>query len=790
MKFLCGLAAILAANVEPLEFKNPFAEMLARATARNETDIDIFILSEAFSFDELKEMLRNSSLDEASDKRRIQPLANEQSVLSDQDRLKLLYDFSEQYSKTVSELKYDSSAAPEWLSENLVNVLGARASELEGKVIGQMVPKIELITSHDAEMIKLVYKMRHELFPSHVVTMKSEKFINLLLYYEKANFNENQLANIFMKSYAKGSKHLRIKCDMVFAINLYYLLAKEKLIVEFKELLYGVPKKFVSAFGCHKQNAFADTFDSDLAPLKRLKFIKSLFRVVEVNYSVQLKTYSLNFTRVLRNMQYALYGRDGDVDIIIHTGNRCPASLNFIDMINEENQIVKKIIRLCAKVPYKRKARLDAIYCAFLCLFPQILEFSLVNNPYSRYNSHYKDNCTYFDHLVYTLLINHRETLTTLYGFEVAGFNKLSGRAVSLLRQHKFEKLGLRGIFSKADKSYLFQILNETPSTAGTTSEEIREILKLEEDSFSIPVDEFNNLRNSVTTFIGTEETVKLVLDNHFIPNIERANAFFYLKNNNYDLYSSEERVLKKLEELKKSSDNKAPLHLSRLTVIPQNFPNEWQYSTTRKQKGKEGALFLHETSGLTNSNAYTVSRLVVHTHVNHTRDAKAMESIHLLAVADDTLEITVTKDDVENIDRFSKYLASLHFKGKKIELCLDIECFMHLHEGSRKIKRDVLDMIIAIYQDHIQPFNGKRLTAHFSSEKIPADFSTEDLEYLIFDHYVTKKNLMREEQSAELTMLRDKIAAAISWHYNIREMETTPHDIKCYIMSDALTLS
>ncbi|KAI5152112.1 hypothetical protein ENBRE01_2577, partial [Enteropsectra breve] len=809
MKLCYVLARLVAASFKPLEFSIPYAKELSSAAVCKGMDIDIFMASEVYSYEELKSKIivdgadRSDSPNQRDNNSPNHSLNQSESMsygdrlrLLDEasERLKLLYVFVDHYHLVLNEHSYRPFVHPTDHSETLG---GLMALDIVQSISNNDIPKIELDIKYDIKRMNLVYQMRHQLFFSYDEKMTPGDFLAIFKYYEEVDFEENSVTDIFIHDHLDRKMHMKIKCDIVFGLNLYHMLKKQKLLKDFKNILYDKPQRRLFCGPAFKHNAFASAFDSDF--FKRLGFIKQLFRVISVNYHSQDKTFTVDFIKVLKNMKYAEQF-DGMVALQTKTDDKSNLPIQFLHMINEENKIVKSINRLEVTVPEDIEDNLDVKICAVLNIFPHIKELCLINSSSSKYNRRFKDDSTHFDRLIYTLLLKNKETVSKLSGFEIVGYNKLNMRTVMLIKQNKFERLGLRGIFSNADPVYLFLILRRESNA--TFEEFLRSLESKEERDFSQDIGQYSNLSRSLKHLIGNEEIIRLATEHHLAKNIQIASAMLELCNRNYELYDDEQRVSETLEEFKKNNTNKVTLIT--LKVIPSNYLKGFVIPTKRKRNNSSPTVYFNEVQ--IDSYVHSVTKLIVCNSVFYTREIKAMEAIRSLAVAERTLEITVTKADTYSISTFLKNLAALEFTGKNLVINVSVFNFIDKDENGAfaNINDKMLEMIHRIHQEYIQIYDvqnneiqnndvqnneiqnndaqnhdvqnhqGKRLYVHFYSLS-PVLCSSLFLENQIYE-YILDKDLYLAEKSEESQRVGEGIVVELVWDCYTNQKSSVPH--------------
>ncbi|KAI5155236.1 hypothetical protein ENBRE01_3501, partial [Enteropsectra breve] len=124
------------------------------------------------------------------------------------------------------------------------------------KISGVPMPTMKLSKEYDLTMIMIIFEMRHKLFTTEHMKMTLAQCIEMLELYADLAFEPHATADIFVQDSKKQHAQVKLKCDLVFGLNLYHLLKRQELL-----------KKFLEA--------------DNSALYKRLYFIEPLFRIVK-----------------------------------------------------------------------------------------------------------------------------------------------------------------------------------------------------------------------------------------------------------------------------------------------------------------------------------------------------------------------------------------------------------------------------------------------------------------------------------------------------------------------------
>ncbi|KAI5152736.1 hypothetical protein ENBRE01_2966 [Enteropsectra breve] len=344
----------------------------------------------------------------------------------------------------------------------------------------------------------------------------------------------------------------------------------------------------------------------------------------------------------------------------------------FLECFNEKNMQLPNLTHLVVIVSKKPTKDQDATYCAVLKLLPQIKQFSLFNQYESSTIVSCIENMSVFDNLVYSLVLNNKEMLSKLTRFEVVGFNILCPRTIALLKQYKFEKLGLLGAISKTDPLYAYSIFKE--ETQDTIAEMHREMalkgLKYDE---TVPFNEYNNLRNSVISLTGTTNIITDAVHYRLIENLKYAKACVYRYNENCKFNKEEEIILKRYNEFKKDSKNirKIPIHLETMS-IDSSTDYLKKFTPAQREINKElsRTIPLYKALEKTGRPVLNVSKLIILNNKDDERNAGLMKAIGASVAYNSTIEITLTKNENwSGITAFLENLESLKINGKNLVL-------------------------------------------------------------------------------------------------------------------------
>ncbi|KAI5148143.1 hypothetical protein ENBRE01_0131 [Enteropsectra breve] len=749
MKICYALARCLAVSFETKKFFNPYAKNHLSTLHDEETEPDIFFLSEVFSLEMLRDKITIKSSPDSDkifdhfNKNPCKTSSHSMDSLGSSDSLiHLYYTFVESYNQALNKIPYALLEDPACFTGKLVHYLNKNSSELLWALSSLNEPLLTLNLEFDPCMMKRVFLMRHHLFHIDHTEVNPKMLVEMLSYYEKANFAKEHVADIFIRDSFNRDLHYKIKCDIVFGINVYFLLAKHKLLKDFKDVLFGVTEKSVNCYQIFKHSSCFSMYGLDSSVFKRLSFLKPLFRIVDVNVNPCSNLYVINFSGVLKNMSFVELP-DGKMTLQINPEGRYSTPIHFLHLFNEENHTAKNIARLEAIAPEEISSDLTSVICALIELLPQIKELSLINSAGSKHHHFLPDHSISFDKFLYNLLLNHKQTLEGLTGLEVLGFNKLSKDTTKLLKQHSFEKFGLRGILLGADPVYVFRVFEPEPLSNG--------------------LNEFNKLKRSVTHFVGINETVRLAAEYGLVPNMKDASIHLQEYNTKHPLCLEEQCVFAELEDFKQNNKNAVPLPLDTLEIIPESFPKNYTVPASRGSARKGSPVPVVESQNI--AFCHSPCRLVLLNSVSYARDLKSMEKISSFAASEDILEISLTTDDISDREYFLQNLAALNFTGKFLVLNMAADTFIipENTKGLYKIGEATLKTICRIYKEYI---NGKekRLKLRFNFRR-GCSINKAYLERLVLS-YILKTSSLPENCAEEKEAIGNKISIEIACKY------------------------
>ncbi|KAI5149951.1 hypothetical protein ENBRE01_1215 [Enteropsectra breve] len=703
MKICETLPQFLNENFWVLAPKNLVASKLAIGIGHENAETSIFSLSEVASSDMLWQKIttypENDIVTEAS------PNGKNVSSCQIESRCSL----AQHYLK-ASQLPYAFSQKLETVAQYIFNDLNAQFPELLAAIDDQCLPRVEISPFYNIELLKLIFQMRHHLFNDIGVKLCHKTLFEIFNLYEILIFDANTTTDVFLTYGPNKHAHLRVKCNIVFGLNLYHWLQKESQLNDFKDALFGKKQKASLAASEQKPNEFDSDCVRMLPDFTSLRFIKPLFSIVEIGTDKNAKTHSIKLNSGLSSLSYRHI--KGDSVCLFNSPVKSSKSLvSFLNLFNEGNGVFRKAIRYSAVLPTEIIEDLDAMISAVIQLFPEIESLLLVGTPKSQYNEVYNEvyngvtqnTFTYFDMLLDSLLSKSDEALRTLTEFLVHGYNVLALRTVLLLKQCSFDKFGIRGIFSSVDELYLYLLFRkETKETLAqlqkiyANEEELlgvenellgveNEILGVENDS---DAEKYNNLRNSVTHLVGTEKAIRLAAMYCFAENLKSASAYLQGYNNNYELYAHEKLVLDLLNTFRRNFNNvkQTPLSLQLLEVYPEHDHMEGFITKQRKMNRGIPIRNFNAEAAQNNISIYKVSELIVANSVGYPRTLEGMRAIGSLLSFSDSIEIYVTTADFDHSNDFLECLVALGLNKQTLILSLLHEQFTWKDSADSKV--------------------------------------------------------------------------------------------------------
>ncbi|KAI5149409.1 hypothetical protein ENBRE01_0881 [Enteropsectra breve] len=654
MKISDGIRLWLSGSFTPQKCTNLYSDKLTISLGDSTTNTEDFLLSEVF----LSELLKGK-ISVYFDDDMFQAQSRLDQTLSDSttnSNTQQQYELAELYMKALNEVPYKFSEDRTAFLAKVDDYLLKNYPEFMEEIEKGTMPKNLLILDYNPELVKLIFQMRHHLFFDTEVKLTPETVMELFIYYDYFIFDENTVTDIFLEYEEYTNAHLKIKCDVVFGINLYHLLEQQQLLEEFKCAIFGWPCA-ASRFINDKTVPDEDKFDfiGEYKFIERLSFISSLFRILSIGYPTP-SAYSLNFVEAFDSMRFVRM-KDDEIFLLTQTDNPNYSPIDFLNLFNDSNQILRNICRIEANVPMYRAKDYDGILCALVSFSPRCKQLYLKNREETEYNQTCRENkdMIHFDKLIYDILLNNKAVLNTLSRFVMHGFSCLTDDTVSLLRQYKFDEFGMKGIFSTADELYFYLLFKDQD----LNSLENKDVATGEIIDYS----EYNNLRNTVTHLIAMEDVVWLALKYSFIKNIHSATFYVRRYYNNYDLNTNEQLILEELKEFKRNSTDvqQKPLSLVNLKIIAYDEPKEYDIPPNlRIQNSLPPTMLLCMDSKRYKRYSYSVSNLVIHNFFKHKKCTKLVGVISILVKCRDTLEASYHKD-------YTVYLEA------SLSICLDM---------------------------------------------------------------------------------------------------------------------
>ncbi|KAI5149920.1 hypothetical protein ENBRE01_1200, partial [Enteropsectra breve] len=476
MKLLGALPDFLNGDFWVLEQNRPHASKLSVELSHENGNSCVISLEELFSTDMLKNKV---TFYREKDYYKREALISQYLLNGPKTnpfQLELRCQFAELYDEVCKTIPYEFNEKPEEFSQRINEFLNTENTNLIEEITDHEVPKIILTEDYDLELIKLIFQMRQHLFIETDVKLNPEKLYYMFNFYQLSIFDRNLTVDVFLKFENNMHAHLKMKCEIVFGINLYCLLQKEDLLDIFKEELFRDPKQVLSDREANRPNTFnflrtvavdllhLNTLiidleklynDEDYQPLcdvktdaeyaetlplyEHLSFLRQLFRIVEVGCNISNKTYRINFIGALNNLGYK-YIRGDQLCLTNQINTRTYNCASFLNFLNEENTIFRKIRRFDFFVTGQRVADLEEVIFAVLQLLPEIRALRVSTTARTEYNEVIFDDYTYYDMFIESLLSKNEQVLNNLNEFKMDGFNRLSLTTVLNLKQCKFEK--------------------------------------------------------------------------------------------------------------------------------------------------------------------------------------------------------------------------------------------------------------------------------------------------------------------------------------------------------------
>ncbi|KAI5152219.1 hypothetical protein ENBRE01_2661, partial [Enteropsectra breve] len=346
------------------------------------------------------------------------------------------------------------------------------------------------------------------------------------------------------------------------------------------------------------------------------------------------------------------------------------------------------------------------------------------------------------------------------------------------LKQCKFEKFGLRGIFSCVDELYLYLLFSEENIK---TLRELHNIYKIE-DTLNI-VDEsdavkYNNLRNSVTHLTCNEDIFRNALMYGFLENIQGASVYFHTYRNNHVLNSVEKLIANKLESYKKKCTNakQMPLPLRFLKIYPahtymRNFlTNLRAFSRElciRKevvgmQNDPESDHFSEIMENITC--VYEVSELVLADSSCSYTSPDFKPAIGWLVRLRDSFGISVAAEDMHKSVSFYQALENFGLTGKKIVLSFSNNPFNvpGKYEPLYHEWYGLMHIMWCIYYFYLRTSSSANLVIHFHSQNCDV-LNRDAIRKQVFDYIVKTWDGYRHHTTpCDRSVLHKKISIEI----------------------------
>ncbi|KAI5151407.1 hypothetical protein ENBRE01_2117, partial [Enteropsectra breve] len=601
MKFWQAVVQVAAASFRLKEFPCPISQHTS-ITLKSQGHVEEgFLLSELF----LSEVLRNiisanyeniSHFAQGGSAQALTERAN--NTLS---QMRWICRLADCYLRALSDVPYKKDDSPESFTQTINHYVSGDATGalLSTSPSGDAFPVIDLKLDRDPRLIKLILQMRHKLFAKPDFEINQAILLDILTCYEELRFRRYSLADIFIQDIeTMEDSHLRIKCDIVFGINLYCWLLREGFIDDFKTQIFSNEQD-----NSNKQKD--EIFEAVRATIRLdcFYFIEPLFNLI--NVSSNEVSFSINFVDALKDLRYKWEHGDQVVLCTQECGSGTKP-ISFLELCNMGNYYCKRITRLIAVVPEVPVEGIATAFCDILMFLPQIKELDLVNYGYVEYVDRRSGNVAYSDVILHSLITHHRIPMSRLTGFIALGYYNPSERTIMELRQFKFEKFGMHGMHYGGDPIVLRQLFEEKDIKNVITYHRNYEIR--DGPAFN----EYNNLRESVTHFVAAEELMKVAMKRGFIKNIQVATVYQYSNNNFTDAYESILDGSKKPKKRKANTHTamEGPLGLGTMRVFAE--PDILEEVICALKAKDDGGFKMPRPLSAAKESQYRVSKLVV----------------------------------------------------------------------------------------------------------------------------------------------------------------------------------
>ncbi|KAI5150061.1 hypothetical protein ENBRE01_1278, partial [Enteropsectra breve] len=654
-------------------------------------------------------------------------------------------------------------------------------------------PKFEISLIFNLELIKLIFQMRHHLFFKTEIKLNPELLLDLFDQYELLMLDPNSTADVFLRYEEDMHAHIKMKCDIVFGLNLYYMLHKEDLLDSFKDELFSENNQVAYETKMSKLNNFKifrlsasqwarlkalrkilkraffgkdsqvlpeDQFIDLLIQYKSLSFITPLFRIIIIDHDIDKRPCFIKFNEVISELRYTNIKND-QIFLSYSQDNNSYNSIDFLNIFNEGNGSFKNSASFEVFVTEERIEGLNAMISAIIHFLPSIKTLSVSTTSKSKYNLVYEDNYTCFDMFIESLVSKNHDSLKHLNGFEMHGFNRLSLRTLLHLKQYNLEKLGVRGLFSCVDKLYLYILLREE---TGETLKKLYEIYRIKNTLNIVKESEFtkyNNLRNSVTHLTCTEDVLRNTMKYCIVENIQSASVHLHNYNSSYGLYQEEKKIIKELNLYKKNCVNlkETPMPLQKLEVFAeQDYMESFCIKSKKFYPEIYKSVLLMRMEIYQENNLYdkiienqrciySVSELVVPNTFFYERPVDLMPAIRRLVNFRTSYEVSVTCDEMKGPEILINGFDRLIMEEKTLILRYSTNPFVDsstLH-SLEHIDSNLLEGIYLIYQKYFRISETAKLKIVFCSRRLK-NSETEKIRKQVLEYIIVtqrRKNLV-----------------------------------------------
>ncbi|KAI5150559.1 hypothetical protein ENBRE01_1569, partial [Enteropsectra breve] len=242
----------------------------------------LFSLTEVFSSEALRNAFRQNSNDDSgkhfNNEQDVQIAINDKKLKTDKATFAVAKPslieqycmYAELYLEAVNNIPYECYEDHSYFFAKLDDYLNKKNADLVMRISkSKNIPKVKISTNFNLKLIKLINQMRNHLFIKTNVKLSQNKLLEMFNQYKTLKFDADSTTDIFLSYKTESIVHLKLKCDIVFGINLYYLLQKEGLLDYFRDALFSSEKHVSSEAESSKANISTSLKSNTLPPLRK-----------------------------------------------------------------------------------------------------------------------------------------------------------------------------------------------------------------------------------------------------------------------------------------------------------------------------------------------------------------------------------------------------------------------------------------------------------------------------------------------------------------------------------------